>query len=264
LLVDSHCHLDFPDFAPELDAVISRARDAGVRTLLTISTHVARADRYRAIAEAHPDVFFTVGTHPHHAAEEPDTAPETLVALAQHPLCVGIGEAGLDYHYGRSPPDVSESVLRTHIAAARETGLPLVIHSREADADMIRILEDETGKGAFRAVLHCFSSGAELARRGVAMGLYVSFSGILTFKRSEDIRAIAADVPMDRLLVETDAPYLAPQPWRGKRCEPAYVAHTAKVLAEVKGVSEAEMAAITSDNFFRLFAKARRPAGSAA
>jgi TatD DNase family protein len=264
MLVDSHCHLDFPDFAPELDAVIARARAAGVGTLLTISTHVARADRYRAIAEAHPGVFFTVGTHPHHAAEEPDTVPGTLVALSAHPLCVGIGEAGLDYHYGRSPPDVSERVLRTHIAAARETGLPLVIHSRDADADMIRILEDETGKGAFTAVLHCFSSGAELARRGVALGLYVSFSGILTFRRSDEIRAIAADVPMERLLVETDSPYLAPLPFRGKRNEPAYVAHTAAVLAQVKGVSASEIARVTTDNFFRLFAKATRPSGTEA
>jgi TatD DNase family protein len=261
MLVDSHCHLDFPDFAPELDAVIGRARAAGVRTVVTISTHVARAERYRAIAQAYSDVFFTVGTHPHHAAEEPDTTASTLVDLAAHPLCVGIGEAGLDYHYGRSPPDVSERVLRTHIAAARETGLPLVIHARDADDDMIRILEDETGKGAFKAVLHCFSSGAGLARCGIDLGFCLSFSGMLTFKRSEDIRAIAATVPMDRLLVETDAPFLAPLPFRGKRNEPAHVVHTAAVLAKVMGVSADEIGRVTTDNFFRLFAKATRPVG---
>jgi TatD DNase family protein len=264
MLVDSHCHLDFPDFAAEIDAVIGRARAAGVRTLVTISTHVARIERYRAIAEAHADVFFTVGTHPHHAAEEPDTTASTLVDLAAHPLCIGIGEAGLDYHYGHSPPDVSERVLRTHIAAARETGLPLVIHARDADDDMIRILEDETGKGAFKAVLHCFSSGPRLARCGIDLGFCLSFSGMLTFKRSDDIRAIAAEAPMDRLLVETDAPYLSPLPFRGKRNEPAYVVHTAAVLAKLKGVSVDEIGRITTDNFFRLFAKATRPVGIAA
>ncbi|GGH20460.1 LuxR family transcriptional regulator [Alsobacter metallidurans] len=258
MLVDSHCHLDFPDFAPELDAVVARARAAGVGTMLTISTRVRQVDRYRAIAETYPEVFFTVGTHPHQAAEEPDVPQNEIVALAAHPRCVGIGEAGLDYHYGYSPKDVSVRVFRTHIGAARQTGLPLVIHARDADEDMIAILEDEMGKGAFKAVLHCFSSGAELARVGVRLGLYVSFSGILTFKRSEDIRAIAAEVPMDRLLVETDAPFLAPLPHRGKRNEPAFVAHTNAVLAEVKGVSPDAMAQATTDNFFRLFAKAAR------
>ncbi|PSC03796.1 LuxR family transcriptional regulator [Alsobacter soli] len=263
MLVDSHCHLDFPDFAPELDAVVARARAAGVGCMLTISTRVRQFDRYRAIAEAYPDVFFTVGTHPHQAAEEPDVTEAEIVALAAHPRCVGIGEAGLDYHYGYSPKDVSERVFRTHIGAARTTGLPLVIHAREADDDMIAILEDETGKGAFKAVLHCFSSGAELARVGVRLGLYVSFSGILTFKKSEEIRAIAAEVPMDRLLVETDAPFLAPLPHRGKRNEPAFVARTNAVLADVKGVSAEAMAQATTENFFRLFSKAERPAQAA-
>ncbi|WP_406858058.1 TatD family hydrolase [Alsobacter sp. KACC 23698] len=264
MLVDSHCHLDFPDFAPELDDVVARARAAGVGAMLTISTRVAKAQAYRALAERYADVFFTIGTHPHQAAEEPDVSADDLVTLAAHPRCVGIGEAGLDYHYGYSPKDVSERVFRTHIAAARATGLPLVIHARDADEDMIRILEDETGQGAFKAVLHCFSSGPELARAGLRLGLYVSFSGILTFNRSEEIRAIAAEVPLDRLLVETDAPYLAPPPHRGKRNEPAYVVHTNAVLARVKGVSPDAMAQATTDNFFRLFDKAVRPVRASA
>jgi TatD DNase family protein len=260
MIVDSHCHLDFPDFAPERDAVVERARAAGVRTVLTICTRVRRFDGIRELAERYADVFCTVGTHPHNAAEEPDVTVGELVSLAAHPRCVGIGEAGLDYHYDRTPRDVAAAVLRTHIAAARETGLPLVIHSRDSDDDMIRILEEEYAIGPFKAVLHCFSSGPELARAGVRLGLYVSFSGILTFRNSEAIRAIAAEVPPDRLLVETDAPYLAPIPFRGKRNEPAYVVHTASVLADVKGVPPDEMARITTENFFRLFNKASRPA----
>lgn len=260
MIVDSHCHLDFPDFAAELDAVVGRARAGGVGTMLTISTRVRQFAAIAAIAERFPDVFCTVGTHPHNAGDEPDVAVADLVALSRHPRCVGIGEAGLDYHYDHAPRDVAKTVLRRHIAAARETGLPLVIHSRDCDDDMIAILEDEHAQGAFKGVLHCFSSGAELARAGVRLGLHVSFSGILTFRKSDELRAIAAQVPLDRLLVETDAPYLAPMPFRGKRNEPSYVVHTAAVLAEVKGVTAAEMAATTTDNFFRLFDKAVRPA----
>lgn len=256
-LVDSHCHLDFPGLAEDIDGVIRRAGEAGVAQLVTISTRVAHVERYRAIAERHPQVFFTVGTHPHNAAEEPDTTPATLVALAQHPRCVAIGEAGLDYHYDRSPRDIQARVFRAHIAAARESGLPLVIHARNADDDMMAILVEETGQGRFDAVLHCFSSGAELARVGLELGLYLSFSGILTFKNSNALRAIAAAAPRDRLLVETDAPYLAPAPHRGKPNEPAFVVHTAAVLAETIGVSAEEAAALTTRNFHRLFAKAR-------
>ncbi len=256
MLVDSHCHLDFPDFADRLDAVLAAAAAAGVRRMVTISTHVARVERYRALAEAHEAVFFTVGTHPHNAGEEPDVAPSRLVELSRHPRCVAIGEAGLDYHYDKSPRDVQRAVFRAHVAAARESGLPLVIHAREADEDMIAILREESGRGRFDAVLHCFSSGPELARVGVELGLHVSFSGIVTFKNSHEIRAIAAQVPRDRLLVETDAPYLAPVPHRGRANEPAYVAHTAAVLAEVAGVAPEEMARITTANFYRLFAKA--------
>jgi TatD DNase family protein len=259
MLVDSHCHLDFPDFEAERDGVIARAKAADVRTMVTIATRVSRFEVYSGIADAYADVWCTVGTHPLHVAEEPDVPLATYCALSQHPRCVGIGEAGLDYHYDKVARDVAERVFRTQIEAARITGLPLVIHARDADDDMIRILTDEMGKGAFKALLHCFSSRMALAEAGVELGLYVSFSGILTFKRSDDIRAIAATVPLDRLLVETDAPYLAPQQHRGQRNEPAYVTHTNAMLAEVKGLSPARMAAITTDNFFTLFTKAQRP-----
>ena len=263
MLVDSHCHLDFADFDADRAALLTRARETGVKTMVTISTRIKKFPQIVAIAESDPDIWCSVGTHPHNAHEEPDTQVADLVALSHHPKCVAIGEAGLDYHYDKSPRDVADRVFRTHIAAARKTGLPLVIHARDADADMIAVLRDEMGKGAFPAVLHCFSSGAELARVGVELGLMVSFSGILTFKNSEDIRAIARGVPLDRLLVETDAPYLAPPPYRGKRNEPAYVAETAKVLADVKGVSADEIARITTDNFFRVFTKAKRPEAGA-
>ena len=263
MLVDSHCHLDFPDFADRLPDVLATAAAAGIGRMVTISTHVARVERYRALAEAHEAVFCTIGTHPHNAALEPDTAVEELVQQSRHPRCIAIGEAGLDYHYDKSPRDVQQRVFRTHIAAARETGLPLVIHARNADDDMIRTLEEESGRGRFDAVLHCFSSGARLAEVGVELGLYVSFSGILTFKKSEDIRAIAASVPRERLLVETDAPYLAPEPHRGRPNEPAYVAHTARVLAGVIGVTEDEVARITTENFYRLFSKAAQADGVA-
>lgn len=259
MLVDSHCHLDFPDFDVDRAALLARARDAGIKTMVTISTRIKKYPQIVAIAESDPNIWCSVGTHPHNAHEEPDTTVADLIRLAQHPKCVAIGEAGLDYHYDKSPRDVADHVFRVHIAAARETGLPLVIHARDADQDVINVLRDEMGKGVFPAVLHCFSSGAELARVGVELGLMVSFSGILTFKNSEDIRNIARDVPLDQLLVETDAPYLAPPPHRGKRNEPAYVAETAKVLADVKGVSADEMARITTDNFFRVFTKAKRP-----
>ncbi len=254
LLIDSHCHLDFPDFA-DLDAVLSRAAAAGVGRLITISTRVAKFDTYRAIAEAHDNVFFSVGTHPHQAFEEPDVSVETLVELSKHPKCVAIGEAGLDYHYDKTPRDIAARVFRAHIAAARITQLPLVIHSRDADADMATILKDEMAKGAFPALLHCFTSSRALAETALRLGLSVSMSGVLTFKNSQDLRDIAKDIPLNRLLVETDAPYLAPMPHRGKRNEPAYVADTAKVLAEVKGVSLADITLQTTDNVLKLFTK---------
>lgn len=260
MLVDSHCHLDFPDFASEREAVIARAVAAGVCTMVTISTRVRRFDEIRAIAERHPEVWCSVGTHPHNAAEELDVTADDLVRLAEHPRVVAIGEAGLDYFYDHAPREAQALGLRTHIEAARRTGLPLVIHARDADADMATILDEETARGAFPLVLHCFSSGAGLAATGVRLGGYVSFSGILTFKKSEEIRAIARTVPRDRLLVETDAPYLAPPPHRGKRNEPAFVVRTAAVLAETLGIGADEVADLTSANFFRLFSKAERPA----
>jgi TatD DNase family protein len=255
MLVDSHCHLDFPDFANELDAVVARAGAAGVARMVTISTRVRRFAGVLSIAERFPEVYCSVGTHPHYAHEELDVTVDDLVAETRHPKVVAIGEAGLDYHYDNSPREAQERGFRTHIAAARATGLPLVIHSREADADTARILEEETGQGAFPAVLHCFTGGPDLARRAVALGHYVSFTGILTFKNSIALREIAAELPADRILVETDAPYLAPNPFRGKRNEPAFVIETAKVLADTRGVSLEEIARQTSDNFFRLFGK---------
>jgi TatD DNase family protein len=258
MLVDSHCHLDFEDFSGELDAVVGRAREAGIGRMVTISTRVARQADLIAIAERFADVFCSVGTHPHYAHEELDLTVADLVARTRHAKVVAIGEAGLDYHYDLSPRAAQEQGFRRHIAAARETGLPLVIHSRDADADMARILEEETGKGAFPAVLHCFTGGRDLARRAVALGVYVSFTGILTFKKSDDLRAIAAELPADRILVETDSPYLAPGRWRGKRNEPAYVVETAKVLGETRGSGFDEVARQTTDNFFRLFGKVPR------
>ena len=228
--------------------------------MVTISTRVHRRADVLAIAERFADVYCSVGTHPHHAHEELEITTADLVAHTRHPKVVALGEAGLDYHYDNSPRDAQERGFRAHIAAARETGLPLVIHSREADADTARILEEETGQGAFPAVLHCFTGGADLARRAIALGLFISFTGILTFKNSTALRAIAAELPADRILVETDAPYLAPAPFRGKRNEPTYVVETAKVLAETRGVSFDEIAHQTSENFFRLFGKVPRPA----
>ncbi|MDF1634027.1 TatD family hydrolase [Mycoplana sp. MJR14] len=258
MLIDTHCHLDFPDFEAERDAIVARAHAAGVAQMVTISTRVKKFPQILAIAEKYPSVFCSVGTHPHNADEELDVTVDDLVRLSGHPRVVAIGEAGLDYFYDNAPHEAQAQGLRNHIAAARITGLPLVIHSRSADEDMAAILSEETGKGAFPFLLHCFSSGAELARIGVELGGYVSFSGILTFPKSEDLRQIARTVPTERMLVETDAPYLAPKPFRGKRNEPAYVAHTAAVLAETLGMSEAEIAAITTQNALRIFSKMPR------
>lgn len=258
MLIDTHCHLDFPDFEAERDDIVARARAAGVKQMITISTRVKTFPTILAIAEKYPSVFCSVGTHPHNADEELDVPVSELVELSKHPRVVAIGEAGLDYFYDNAPREAQAIGLRNHIAAARETGLPLVIHSRAADEDMAAILSEETGKGAFPFLLHCFSSGPELARIGVELGGYVSFSGILTFPKSEELREIAKTVPLERMLVETDAPYLAPKPYRGKRNEPAYVAHTAAVLAETVGASADEIARITTENAFRIFSKMPR------
>ncbi len=264
MLVDSHCHLDFPDFAAELDAVVERARSAGIGRMVTICTRVRKFPQVLAVAEKYPDIFCSVGTHPHNAHEELDIDTTALVALTKHPKVVALGEAGLDYHYDKSPRDAQATGFRRHIAAARETQLPLVIHAREADADMSRILEEETGKGAFPAVLHCYTGGRDLAFKAMELGLYIGFTGILTFKNGQDLRDIAKDLPAERILVETDSPYLAPLPYRGKRNEPSYVVNTAKVLAETRGVSEDEIAVQTTENFFRLFNKVPRELADAA
>jgi TatD DNase family protein len=259
MLIDSHCHLDFPDFSGELDAIIGRARAVGVGRMVTISTRIKRRGDLLAIAERYDDVFCSIGTHPHNAHEELDVTIDEIVHMTEHRKVVAVGEAGLDYHYDYSPRDAQERGFRNHVAAARATGLPLVIHSRNADDDMARILEEEMGKGAFKAVLHCFTGGRALAERAIALGLSISFTGIVTFKKSAELRAIAAALPSDRILVETDAPYLAPGRYRGKRNEPSYVTETAKVLAETRGVSADELARQTTDNFFRLFSKTPRP-----
>ena len=254
-VIDSHCHLDFPDFAEELDAVVARARAAGVERMVTISTRVAHGETYRALAERFDEVYFSIGTHPHQAAEEAETDAAAIRRFAAHPKCVAIGEAGLDYHYDYAPRAVAERVFRAQIGLARELELPLVIHAREADEDVARILREEMAAGPFSALLHCFTSSRALAETGLELGLYISFSGVLTFKNSSDLRAIARDAPLDRVLVETDAPFLAPVPRRGKRNEPAFVVETAKVLAEAKGLSFDQIARATRANTLTIFKK---------
>ena len=255
MLIDSHCHLDFPDFAEELDAVVGRAEAAGIGRMVTISTRVRRLPALLQISERFPNVYCSVGTHPHQADEEDGIPATELIELTRHPKVVALGEAGLDYFYEHGSRAVQERGFRTHIAAARATGLPLVIHTREADEDCGRILEEEMAKGSFRAVLHCYTGGRELATKAIALGLSISFTGILTFKKSQALRDLAAELPADRIMVETDAPYLAPGKFRGKRNEPSYVVETAKVLAETRGVSLAEISRQTTENFFRLFSK---------
>ena len=255
-ITDSHCHLDFPDFEGEVPEIIARAADMGVERMVTICTRLKNEPAVRAIAEAHSQVFYAAGTHPMSAAEEPMASVEDLERIARHPKMVGIGETGLDYHYTAETKDVQQESLRIHIEAARRTGLPLIIHARAADEDMARILSDEHKAGAYTCVMHCFSSGAGLARAALDLGFYLSMSGIAAFPKSQELRDIFAAAPVDRILVETAAPYLAPPPHRGKRNEPAYTAHTAKVGAEVFGMEYADFARQTSENFDRLFRKA--------
>jgi TatD DNase family protein len=262
-LVDSHCHLDFPQLQDDLDGVIARAREAGVRRMVTIATTLPAVPAVRAIAEAHDGVLFAAGVHPMKAAEHAPITPEDLVAVARHPKMVGIGETGLDYHYTAESAAAQQASLRVHIEAARRTGLPLIIHARAADEDMARILTEERDAGPFSCVMHCFSSGRALAEAALDLGFYLSMSGIAAFPKSHDLRAIFADAPLDRILVETDAPYLAPPPHRGRRCEPAYTALTAAVGAETFGLSPEEFAAATTANFDRLFAKAAAAARAA-
>lgn len=261
-LVDHHCHLDFPQFAEDRDGVIARAEKAGVEVMVTISTRIRKLPELLTIAERYPNVYCSVGTHPHNAHEEMDIPVEEIVRLAQHPKIVAIGEAGLDYYYKHSTPEAQAEGFRRHIAAARETGLPLEIHAREADEDTARILEEEHAKGAFPAILHCYTGGPDLVARALQLGLHVSFTGVVTFKKSDALRDIANSVPLERLLVETDAPFLAPVPYRGKTNEPAYVVHTAAALAEARGISVEALAEATTENFYRLFKKVPREAGA--
>lgn len=253
VLIDSHCHLDYPALTKDRDGVMARARLAGVQRMVNIATNRRDFDKVRETAESIDDVFCTVGVHPHHTHEDDeDITTEELIALAVHPKVVGIGETGLDFYYNKAPRDIQEQALRRHIRAAQTTQLPLIIHSRDAEEDTVRVLKDE---GDVTGVLHCFSSRRILAEEALKLGFYISLSGILTFKKSQELRDIVADIPLDRLLVETDSPYLAPEPYRGKPCEPAYVAQTARILAEIKGVSFEDIARITTANFFRLFTK---------
>src|ERR1700758_4261049 len=259
MLVDSHCHLDFPDFAEDLDGIVSRAETAGIRRIVTISTRVKRLDALLAITDKYRQVYCSVGTHPHQADEENGIPTDELIALTKHPKVVALGEAGLDYFYEHGSREAQERGFRTHIAAARATGLPLVIHTREADEDCGRILENEMAKGPFRAVLHCYTGGRELAMKAIALGFSISFTGILTFQKPQSLRGLAAELPADRIMVETDAPYLAPGKHRGKRNEPSYVIEVARVLAEARGVSLEEISHQTTENFFRLFSKVPAP-----
>jgi TatD DNase family protein len=254
-LIDSHCHLDFPDFADELEAVVERAHAAGVERMITIGTRMDTAQRVAEIADRFDGVFFTVGTHPHEAAAEAAADFDAMRRFAEHSKCVGIGEAGLDYHYNHAPPDVAQRVFRGQIALARELGLPIVIHTREAEDDTAAILKDEMGQGPFGALLHCFTSSRALAETALGLGLSLSFSGVVTFKNSGELRAIARDAPLDRILVETDAPYLAPVPHRGKRNEPAFVSATAQVIAEARGIPPDALADATRANTLRIFPK---------
>ncbi len=259
MLVDSHCHLDFPDFAPERDAVIARAFAAGIGTMLTICTRLDQFAGVEAIAASDERIWCSVGAHPHEAADHADLLTDRLVVLAAHPRVVGVGETGLDFHYNLSPRGIQERVFRTHIAASQATGLPLVIHAREADAEIAAILSQEQPPPG---VLHCFTGSRALAEAALELGFYISISGIVTFRNAEDLRSIVRDLPLDRLLVETDSPYLAPVPYRGKRNEPAFVVATAAFIAELKGISLEALAEATTANFFRLFAKAQPPLSS--
>ncbi len=259
MLVDSHCHLNFPDFKEDLDGVVSRAKAAGVGVMQTICTEMAEFDEVHGIAQRYEGIYCSVGVHPNDSGETKITSAEDLIAKTSSEKVIGIGETGLDYHYERSNREIQKTSFIEHIKAGRATGLPVIIHTRDADEDTISILREEAAKGSFKGLIHCFTSSQYLAEEAVKMGFYISLSGIISFKNAQAIRDAIKNVPMDSLLVETDAPYLAPMPHRGKRNEPSFVIHTNKVLAELKGISEKECATITTDNFFRLFDKAKRP-----
>jgi TatD DNase family protein len=256
IIVDSHCHLDFPDFEGEIPDLVARANDAGVKRMVTICTKLKNEPSVRKIAEEHEAVYYAAGTHPMSAASEPLASVDQLIEISQHPKMVGIGETGLDYHYTAESAEIQKTSLKIHIEAARETNLPLIIHSRAADEDMATILKDEFKKGQYKCVMHCFSSSVELAKLSLELGFYLSMSGIITFKKSEELRSIFKLAPIDQVLVETDSPYLSPVPFRGKRNEPSYTAHTAEVGAKIYGVDYKTFANQTTKNFNRLFSKA--------
>jgi len=264
MLVDSHCHLDFPDFEEDMDDVLARAADAGIGYMLTICTRLEKFPPILALAEAHDNMSCSVGVHPHNVADGEEATVDRLLALARHPKVIGLGETGLDFYYDNSPRDVQERSFRTHIAAARQTQLPIIVHTRDADEDTVRILRDEYEKGPFPGLIHCFSAGPDLAEAVLEMGFYISVSGIITFKTAEALRETLSGVPVERILVETDAPYLAPIPKRGKRNEPAFTAFTAARLAELKGMDQENLARQTTENFFSLFSKASNKQASQA
>lgn len=256
MLIDSHCHLDFPDFAEDFDAVLARASERGVKGVQTICTRLTAFDQVWQLAQGRAGVWCSVGVHPHNVEEEMPFETADIVALAARDKVIGIGETGLDFFYDHSPRDLQIEGFRRHLAASRETGLPVIVHTRDAEDETCRVLREEAEKGALSGVIHCFSAGPEMAKCALDLGFSISFSGIVTFKKADDLRAIAADVPLERILVETDAPYLAPVPNRGKRNEPAFVADTAAVVADIKGVTQSELAAASTRNFFALFSRA--------
>lgn len=258
MLVDSHCHLDFPEFSGELPQIVARAGENGIGVMQTICTHITKFPQVLAVAEQFPNVYASVGIHPHNVENEPKVTADEIIALTKSPKVIGIGETGLDYYYEHSPRELQKTSFRAHIEASRQTGLPLIVHTRDADEDTIAILHEEyQSKGPFTGLIHCFSSSRQVAEKSIEIGFYISLSGILTFKKSDGLRAIVKDLPLDKLIVETDSPYLAPMPHRGKRCEPAFTRHTAECLAELKGISYEEVARVTTENFFRLFTKAK-------
>ena len=261
-LIDSHCHLDYLARDEDLDDVVARARSAGLDGMLTICTKVSEFDQIRAIAEKYDDIWCTVGIHPHEADSEPEVSAERLVELAANPKVIGIGECGLDYYYEHSSREAQQRSFRAHIAASRVTGLPLIVHTRDADDDTVAILHNEFANGPFPGLIHCYSASHDLAKKSLEIGFYISLSGIVTFKSAETLRETVRTLPIDRILVETDAPYLAPVPKRGKRNEPAFVAHTAVAVAELKGMSVDDLTTATTANFFRLFSRARPPAAA--
>lgn len=257
MFVDSHCHLNYGNLSDDLDGVLSRAKDAGVDTMLAINARLKEYDEVRVIAEAHPHIWGSVGVHPHEAEAEPDVELSELLKRAEHPKTIAIGETGLDYYYEYAPREAQKRNFITHIEASRRTGLPLIVHTRDAEEDTIKILSAEMEKGAFPGVIHCFTASQDFAEFALSIGFYISISGIVTFKSAKDLQDTARTIPLNRLLIETDAPYLAPVPKRGKTCEPAFVAHTAEFLAELRGEDLAQLAQATSDNFYRLFKKAK-------